>query len=51
MLPGARLRDDSLLSHSAGQEDLAQGVIDLMRAGVTEILTLDVDFRSPEFVR
>src|SRR6266508_176294 len=41
--PGAGLGDDATLPQPPGQEHLAQGVVDLVRAGVIQILTLQVD--------
>ena len=41
VLSGAGLRDDPALTHPLGQEGLAQGVIDLVRAGVGEVLALE----------
>ncbi|MBA7711535.1 hypothetical protein ES703_120501 [subsurface metagenome] len=45
MLPRSRLSDDSPLSHALRQESLAQGVIDLVGAGVCKILPLEIDPR------
>ena len=50
MLSRARFRDNSLLPHSAREEDLAKGVVDLVRAGVAEVLALEVDFRAAQFL-
>eukprot|EP00982_Pelagococcus_subviridis_P016899 31499-Pelagococcus_subviridis.AAC.38 len=46
VLPRARLRDDALLPHSLREEGLADGVVDLVRARVVEVLTLEVDVRG-----
>ena len=46
VLPGARLRDDPLLAHPAGEQALTEHIIDLVRAGVREVLTLEVDARA-----
>ena len=43
VLPGAGLGDDALLAHAHGQQDLAEGVVDLVRAGVGQVLPLEVD--------
>ena len=43
MLARARLRDDPLLLHALREQALAQHVVDLVRAGVTEILALQID--------
>ncbi len=48
MLPRSCFSDDPLLTHFARQEDLAQGVIDFMRAGMAEILTFKVDLCPSE---
>ena len=42
VLPGAGLGDDALLAHAHGQQDLAQGVVDLVGAGVGQVLPLEV---------
>ena len=41
VLPGAGLGDDAPLSHAQRQKDLPQGVVDLVRAGVTEIFAFE----------
>ena len=41
VLACAGLRDDSLLAHAAGEERLAEHVVDLVRAGVGEVLALE----------
>ncbi|MCY1389713.1 hypothetical protein D9M71_45150 [compost metagenome] len=43
---GAGLGDDALLAHALGQEDLADAVVDLVRAGVVQLFTLEVDLRA-----
>ena len=43
VLAGAGLRDHPGLAQAAGQEGLTQGVVDLVRAGVGEILALQVE--------
>ena len=43
MLAGAGLGDDPGLAQSTGQERLAQGVVDLVGAGVGEVLALEVE--------
>src|SRR5438093_621965 len=40
VLAGAGLGDDALLAHPPGDEGLSEGVVDLVRAGVIEILAL-----------
>ena len=46
VLTGAGLRDDAVLSHALGQKRLSQSVVDLVRAGVGKVLSLEVDLRS-----
>ena len=46
MHAGAGLGNDARLAHAARQQDLAQHVVHLVRAGVIEILALEVDFRA-----
>ena len=41
MLSGACLSDDARLSDLLGQQGLAENVVDLVRAGVVEILALE----------
>ena len=43
MLAGAGLRDDARLAHAAGEQDLAEAIVDLVRAGVVELVALEVD--------
>ena len=49
MLAGAGLGDHALLAHAQGQQRLADGVVDLVSAGVIEIFALEVNFRAAEF--
>src|SRR5690606_15965306 len=46
VLAGARLGDDAGLAHTLRQKDLAQAVVDLMAAGVVELVALEVDLRA-----
>ena len=46
MLAGAGLGDDARLAHAAGEQDLAEHVVDLVRAGVVQLLALEIDFRA-----
>ena len=46
MLAGARFGDDALLAHAAGEQNLAKHIVDLVRAGVVELVALEIDFRS-----
>ena len=43
MLAGAGLGDDPGLAHVAGEQRLAEHVVDLVRAGVVEVLALEQD--------
>ena len=45
VLAGAGLGDHLLLPHAPGQQHLADGVVDLVGAGVVEVLALEVDLR------
>ena len=46
VLTGAGLGDDPLLAHPPRQQDLADRVVDLMGAGVVQVLALQVDLRA-----
>ena len=48
VLAGAGLGDDAGLAHAPCEQDLAQRVVDLMRAGVIELVALEVDLRAAE---
>ena len=48
MHAGAGLGDDALLAHAFGQQDLADAVVDLVRAGVVQVFALEVDLRPAE---
>ena len=48
MLAGAGFGDDPLLAHAAGEQDLPHDVVDLVRAGVVQLVALEIDLRSPE---
>ncbi len=43
VLAGARLGDHALLAHALGEQALPDGVVDLVRAGVAQVLALEVD--------
>ena len=47
VLAGAGLGDHPALAHPPGQQRLAERVVDLVRAGVQQVLALEVDRRSP----
>src|SRR5947209_3431748 len=44
MHAGPGLGDDARFAHAAGQQDLTEHVVDLVRAGVIEVLALEIDF-------
>ena len=46
MHAGAGLCDDAGLAHAQSQHDLAEHVVHLVRAGVIELLALEIDFRA-----
>ncbi len=46
MLSGAGLGDDAGLAHAAREQDLAEHIVDLVRAGVVQLLALEIDFRA-----
>ena len=48
VLARAGLGDDALLAHAAGEQDLAEHVVDLVRAGVVELLALEIDLGAAE---
>ena len=43
VLAGAGLGDDARLAHAAGEQDLAEAIVDLVRAGVVQLVALEVD--------
>ena len=49
VLAGAGLGDDALLAHALGEQALAEGVVDLVGAGVEEVFALEVDLGAAEF--
>ncbi len=51
VLARAGLGDDARLAHALGEEDLADGVVDLVRAGVEQVFALEINFRAAEFAR
>ncbi len=51
VLAGAGFGDDAGLAHAAGQQDLAHAVVDLVGAGVVQLVALEVDFRAAELGR
>ena len=51
MLAGARLGDDARLAHAADEQALAERVVDLVRAGVRQVFSLEVDPGAAEVLR
>ena len=51
VLACAGLGDDPLLAHALRQQALAHGVVDLVRAGVRQVLALEVDLRPAQLPR
>ena len=50
MLAGAGLGDDALLAHAPRHHDLAEHIVDLVGAGVIELLALEIDFGAAEML-
>ena len=50
VLAGAGLGDDARLAHALGEQDLAQAVVDLVAAGVVELVALEVDLGAAEML-
>src|SRR5262249_9591073 len=48
VLACASLCDDARLAHAPRQQDLAHAIIDLVRAGVIELVALEIDFGAAE---
>ena len=51
VLARAGLGDDARLAHALGEQDLAEAIVDLVRAGVIEVLALEIDLRAAEMLR
>ena len=51
VLAGAGLGDDAALAHRARDQRLADGVVDLVRAGVVEVFALEKDLRATDLFR
>ena len=51
VLARAGLGDDPALAHALRKQPLAERVVDLVRSGVGQVLTLDVDVRAAELAR
>ena len=50
MLAGAGLGDDALLAHAPGKQDLAHHIVDLVGAGVVELVALEIDFCAAQML-
>ena len=50
MLTGAGFRDELLLAHPLREQRLAEAVVDLVRAGVVQVLALEVNLRAADLV-
>ena len=50
MLAGAGFGDDPRLAHAPGQQDLAEAIVDLVRAGVVQLVALEIDLRAAEML-
>ena len=50
MLARTGFGDDPGLAHFHGQEDLAHAIVDLVRAGVVELVAFEVNFRAAEML-
>ena len=48
MLAGPGFRDDARLAHAPREQRLADRVVDLVRAGVVQVLALQVDLRAAQ---
>ena len=48
VLPGAGFGDDAMFAHAAGKQALAKAVVDLVGAGVEQVLAFEVDFRPAQ---
>ena len=47
MLAGTGLCDDAFLAHKLGEQRLSEGIVDLMRTGMQQVLTLEEYLRPP----
>ena len=48
VLTSAGFRDDAGFAHPPGQQDLAHGVVDLVRAGVVELISLEINLGAAQ---
>ncbi len=51
MLACACFRDDARLAHAAGEDDLAQHVVDLVRAGMVQLVPLEINLGPAQMLR
>ena len=51
VLARAGFGDDARLAHALGEQDLADGVVDFVRAGVEQVFALEINFCAAEFAR
>jgi len=51
MLARAGFRDDARFAHTACEQDLPQTIVDLVRARVVEVFTLQINFRAAQMRR
>ncbi len=49
VLARAGFGDDARLAHAPGEQDLADAVVDLVRAGVEEVFALEINLRAAQF--
>ena len=49
VLAGAGFGNDARLAHALGQHGLANGVVDLVRAGVVQVFALQKNLRAAHF--
>ena len=50
VLAGAGLRDDPRFAHAHRQQNLADAIVDLVRAGVVQLVALEPDLRAAQFL-
>ena len=50
VLTGAGFGDDAGLAHAPRQQDLAHAIVDLVRAGVVELVALEIDLRAAQML-
>ena len=50
MLAGTGLGDDAALLHAPGNQDLAHAIVDLMGAGMVQLIALQIDLGAGEVI-